>query len=46
MRILIFVSVLAILISVAVLISVIIKSNKDGGAGKQGKTDGSDKGAA
>ncbi len=46
MRIILFVSVLAILISIGVLISVIIKSNKDNGAAKQGPRDGGDKGGA
>ena len=40
MRILLFVSVLAILISIGVLISVIIKSNKDNGTRKQGGSHG------
>lgn len=46
MRILIFVSVLAILISIGVLISVIIKSNKDNGTARQAPKDGADKGGA
>ncbi len=46
MRILIFVSVLAILISIGVLISVIIKSNKANDTAKQGPRDGTDKGGA
>jgi len=46
MRILIFVSVLAILISIGVLISVIIKSNRANGTSKQGSRDGADKGGA